>query len=33
MATVKDYRWQPDKLQPTADAWQGTFLLVIEEIK
>jgi len=33
MATVKDYRWTPDKLQPTADAWQGVFLLVVEEIK
>lgn len=33
MVTVKDYRWQPDKLQPTADAWQGVFLLVVEEIK
>jgi hypothetical protein len=30
--TPKDFKWTPQMLSPTGHAWQGVFILVVEEI-
>lgn len=31
--TPKDFQWKPQSLSPTGHAWQGVYLLVVEEIR